>query len=101
MSLLHWTCDGPEFTLEPADKTTRGTEIILHIAEDSLEFLEEAKIKDLNKYNKFMPVAIKFGTKNGENRTKKGESDPEDKEETYKTVEVDNIIKIQLGQNYN
>jgi molecular chaperone HtpG len=33
----HWTCDGsPEFTLEPADKTTRGTEIILHIAEDSL-----------------------------------------------------------------
>jgi molecular chaperone HtpG len=35
----HWTCDGsPEFTLEPADKTTRGTEIILHIAEDSLEF---------------------------------------------------------------
>jgi molecular chaperone HtpG len=61
----HWTCDGsPEFTLEPADKTTRGTEIILHIAEDSLEFLEEAKIKELlNKYNKFMPVAIKFGTK--------------------------------------
>jgi molecular chaperone HtpG len=42
----HWTCDGsPEFT-EPADKTTRGTEIILHIAEDSLEFLEEAKIKN-------------------------------------------------------
>jgi molecular chaperone HtpG len=66
----HWTCDGsPEFTLEPADKTTRGTE--MHIAEDSLEFLEEAKIKELlNKYNKFMPVAIKFGTK-GENRTKR------------------------------
>jgi molecular chaperone HtpG len=43
----------------------------LHIAEDSLEFLEEAKIKELlNKYNKFMPVAIKFGTKT-ENRTKK------------------------------
>jgi molecular chaperone HtpG len=38
----HWTCDGsPEFTLVPADKTTRGTEIILHIAEDSLEFLED------------------------------------------------------------
>jgi molecular chaperone HtpG len=38
MSPAHWTCDGsPEFTLEPADKTTRGTEIILHIA-DSLEF---------------------------------------------------------------
>jgi molecular chaperone HtpG len=41
----HWTCDGsPEFTLEP-DKTTRGTEIILHIAEDSLEFLEDSKSK--------------------------------------------------------
>jgi molecular chaperone HtpG len=87
----HWTCDGsPEFTLEPADKTTRGTEI-MHIAEDSLEFLEEAKIKELlNKY-KFMPVAIKFGTKT-EKIEQKGESvDPEDKEETYKTVEVDNI----------
>jgi molecular chaperone HtpG len=83
----HWTCDGsPEFTLEPADKTTRGTEIILHIAEDSLEFLEEAKIKELlNKYNKFMPVAIKF--KNGENRTKKGESvDPEDKKKHIKLL---------------
>ncbi|MFT4983667.1 MAG: molecular chaperone HtpG, partial [Flavobacterium sp.] len=91
----HWTCDGsPEFTLEPADKTTRGTEIILHIAEDSLEFLEEAKIKELlNKYNKFMPVAIKFGTKTEKIEQKKGEAvDPEDKEETYKTVEVDNII---------
>ncbi|PKH67724.1 molecular chaperone HtpG [Flavobacterium sp. ALD4] len=91
----HWTCDGsPEFTLEPADKTTRGTEIILHIAEDSLEFLEEAKIKELlNKYNKFMPVAIKFGTKTEKIEQKKGESvDEADKEETYKTVEVDNII---------
>jgi molecular chaperone HtpG len=47
----------------PADKTTRGTEIILHIAEDSLEFLEAKNQELLNKYNKFMPVAIKFGTK--------------------------------------
>jgi molecular chaperone HtpG len=46
----------------------------LHIAEDSLEFLEEAKIKELlNKYNKFMPVAIKFGTKT-EKIEQKGES---------------------------
>ena len=86
----HWTCDGsPEFTLEPADKTTRGTEIILHIAEDSLEFLEEFKIKELlNKYNKFMPVPIKFGTKT-ETLPK-----PEDAPEDYvnETVEVDNII---------
>lgn len=86
----HWTCDGsPEFTLEPADKTTRGTEIILHIAEDSLEFLEEFKIRELlNKYNKFMPIPIKFGTKT-ETLPK-----PEDAPEDYKaeTVEVDNFI---------
>ncbi|MFV5698440.1 molecular chaperone HtpG [Flavobacterium sp. ZT3R17] len=91
----HWTCDGsPEFTLEPADKTTRGTEIILHIAEDSLEFLEDAKINQLlNKYNKFMPIPIKFGTKTEKIEQKKGEEvAPEDKEETFKTVEIDNII---------
>ena len=86
----HWTCDGsPEFTLEAADKTTRGSEIILHIAEDSLEFLEEFKIKELlTKYNKFMPVPIKFGTKT-ETLPK-----PEDAPEDYKaeTIEVDNII---------
>ena len=86
----HWICDGsPEFSLEAADKTTRGTEIILHIAEDSLEFLEEAKIKGLlNKYNKFMPIPIKFGTKT-ETLPK-----PEDAPEDYvaETVETDNII---------
>ncbi|WP_281238940.1 molecular chaperone HtpG [Flavobacterium praedii] len=91
----HWTCDGsPEFTLEPADKTTRGTEIILHIAEDSLEFLEEFKISGLlNKYNKFMPIPIKFGTKKEKIEQKKGEFvDSEDKENTFTEVEVDNII---------
>jgi molecular chaperone HtpG len=86
----HWTCDGsPEFTLEPSDKTTRGTEIILHIAEDSLEFLEESKIKGLlNKYNKFMPVPIKFGTR------KETLPKAEDAAEDAKTeeIEVDNII---------
>jgi molecular chaperone HtpG len=86
----HWICDGsPEFTLEPADKTTRGTEIILHIAEDSLEFLEEFKIKELlNRYNKFMPIPIKFGTRT-ETLPK-----PEDAPEDYKaeTIEVDNFI---------
>jgi len=62
---VHWTCDGsPEFTLAPSNKTDRGTEIILHIADDSTEFLENHKIQELlNKYNKFMPVPIKFGTK--------------------------------------
>jgi len=86
----HWTCDGsPEFTLIPHDKTDRGTEIILHIAEDSLEFLEEFKIRDLlTKYNKFMPVPIKFGTK------KEALPKPEDAPEDYKTEykDVDNII---------
>ena len=91
----HWTCDGsPEFTLEPADKTTRGTEIILHIAEDSLEFLEDSKINQLlNKYNKFMPIPIKFGTKTEKIEQKKGEFvESENKEEVFTEVEVDNII---------
>ncbi len=86
----HWTCDGsPEFTLEPHSKTERGTEIILHIAEDSLEFLEDFKIRELlTKYNKFMPVPIKFGTK--QEALPKPENAPEDYKTEYK--EVDNII---------
>ena len=91
----HWTCDGsPEFTLTTSDKTERGTEIIMHIAEDSLEFLEEYKIKELlTKYNKFMPVPIKFGTRTEKIEQKKGESvAEEDKDEVFTTVEVDNII---------
>ena len=91
----HWTCDGsPEFTLEASDKTSRGTEIVLHIAEDSLEFLEEGKIAGLlEKYNKFMPVPIKFGTRTEKIEQKKGEEvAAEDKDEEFKTVEVDNII---------
>ena len=62
---VQWVCDGsPQFDLGPADKKDRGTEIILHIAEDSSEFLEEYKIRELLlKYNRFMPIPIKFGTK--------------------------------------
>jgi molecular chaperone HtpG len=86
----HWTCDGsPEFSLVPHKKTDRGSEIILHIAEDSLEFLEEFKIRELlTKYNKFMPIPIKFGTK------QEALPKPEDAPEDYKTEyqEVDNII---------
>ncbi len=86
----HWTCDGsPEFSLVPHDKTDRGSEVILHIAEDSLEFLEEFKIRELlTKYNKFMPIPIKFGTK------QEALPKPEDAPEDYKTEyqEVDNII---------
>ena len=62
---VQWVCDGsPEFDLGPSHKKDRGTEIILHIAEDSSEFLEEYKIRELLlKYNRFMPIPIKFGTK--------------------------------------
>ncbi len=86
----HWICDGsPEFTLTQTEKSNRGTEIILHIAEDSLEFLEEGKIAGLlQKYNKFMPIPIKFGTKT--ETLPKPENAPEDY--TAETVEVDNII---------
>jgi molecular chaperone HtpG len=86
----HWTCDGsPEFTLVPHDKTERGSEIILHIAEDSLEFLEEFKIRELlTKYNKFMPVAIKFGTRKETIPVPEGAAEDVKPEE----IEVDNII---------
>ncbi|MUU77709.1 molecular chaperone HtpG [Winogradskyella endarachnes] len=94
----HWTCDGsPEFTLEEADKESRGTEIILHIADDSTEFLEESRIRELlNKYNKFMPIPIKFGTKeiNDPDFTPKTTKDKDGKETTepHKKITVDDII---------
>ncbi|MGV8815696.1 MAG: molecular chaperone HtpG [Gelidibacter sp.] len=93
-----WTCDGsPEFTLEPDAKTERGTEIVLHIAEDSLEFLEESRIRELlTKYNKFMPIPIKFGTKEVNDPDHKPEitTDKDGKEKTAppKKITVDNII---------
>ena len=86
----HWTCDGsPEFTMVAHDKKDRGTEIILHIADDSVEFLEEFKIRELlTKYNKFMPIPIKFGTK------QEALPKPDDAPEDYKTeyIDVDNFI---------
>ncbi len=86
----HWVCDGsPNFTLEEADKEVRGTEIILHISEDETEFLEEGRIRELLvKYNKFMPIPIKFGMKT-ETLPK-----PEDAKEDdpAPTKEVENII---------
>jgi molecular chaperone HtpG len=86
----HWSCDGsPEYTLVAHDKTNRGSEIILHIDEDSKEFLEEARIKALlEKYNKFMPIPIKFGTK--EETLPLAEDAAEDAKP--ETVTVDNII---------
>ncbi|WP_342226843.1 molecular chaperone HtpG [Candidatus Walczuchella endosymbiont of Icerya purchasi] len=75
---VHWSCDGsPKFSLEIQDKKEHGTEIVLHINEDSKEFLEEYRILELlNKYCKFMPIPIKFG-----------ERETTDKEST-----IDNII---------
>ncbi len=59
-----WTCDGsPNYTMGETKKKSKGTDIILHIAEDSAEFLEESRLMGiLNKYCKFLPVPIKFGT---------------------------------------
>ena len=86
----HWSCDGsPNYTLEKSSKKDRGTEIILHIDKDSKEFLEDSKISELLvKYNKFMPVPIKFGTKE-ENLPPKKDAKEGDKP---KTITVDNII---------
>lgn len=87
---VRWICDGsPEYTLEETEKSDRGTEIVLHIAEDSLEFLEESKIRELlTKYNKFNQIAIKFGTKTETLPLPEGSAEDAKAE----TVEVDNII---------
>lgn len=86
----HWTCDGsPNYTLDAHKKTERGTEIILHISDEEKDFLEESKIRSLLvKYNKFMPIPIKFGKKTEYLPKPEGakESDP------APTKEVDDII---------
>ena len=86
----HWVCDGsPEYSLEPIEKDSRGTEIILHIVKDSKEFLEEARISELlQKYSKFMPIPIKFGTKEETLPLPEGAAEDAKPE----TVTVDNII---------
>jgi molecular chaperone HtpG len=86
----HWVCDGsPEYSLEPIEKDSRGTEIILHIDKDSKEFLEEARISELLlKYNKFMPIPIKFGTKEETLPLPEGVAEDAKPE----TVTMDNII---------
>ena len=82
---VKWTCDGsPNFTMEKGNKKEAGTDIVLHISEDSSEFLDENRLSTiLNKYCKFLPVEIKFGTKNEKIDHPKGEKD-----------EKGNIIKI-------
>ena len=83
-----WECDGrPEYKIGKADRSYRGTDIIMHIAEDSTEFLEEGRIQSLlNKYSKFLPFPIRFGTKTETSFEGEGEERKEIK------TEVDNII---------
>ena len=87
---VHWSCDGsPKFSIKKSKKEERGTEIILHIAEDSTEFLEDGRISELlNKYNKFMPIPIKFGKKTETLPKPEGAKE----EDPAPTQEVDNII---------
>ena len=86
----YWKCDGnTEFEIKPSDKKERGTEIILHINDDSKDFLEESKVEEiLKKYCRFLPVEIKFGKK------ETSVEDGKDKEgkPKYKSVKEDNII---------
>jgi len=90
---VRWICDGsPNYTIEEISKKTKGTDIILHIDEDSKEFLEKGRISGiLNRYCKFLPVEVKFGTKTISVDDPKGEKD--DKGEVKQVdKEVDNII---------
>ncbi|WP_439489288.1 molecular chaperone HtpG [Algoriphagus sp.] len=85
-----WTCDGStSFEISKGKRKDRGTDIILHINKDSEEFLDKWKLQGiLDKYAKFLPVPIKFGTK-----SESVEDGVDDKgEKKWKSVEVDNII---------
>ena len=85
-----WTCDGStEFEIKKGKKKSRGTDIILHVNEDSIEFLDKWKLQGiLDKYCKFLPIPIKFGTK-----SESVEDGVDDKgEKKWKSVEVDNIL---------
>ena len=86
---VQWSCEGnPEFELTDIDKEDRGTEIRLHIGEDSEEFLEEGKINELlSKYAKFMPVSIEFGEKD-----ESYNSAAEGEEAKWETKKVPNVI---------
>ncbi len=83
----HWTCLGnPEYEIEESDKANRGTRIVLHINEDSEEFLEEARIQTLlDKYCKFLPIPIQFG------ETTRTEKDDDGNETTITEPKIINI----------
>lgn len=86
---VHWSCDGsPNFQMDAGNRTTPGTDIILHIADDSTEFLEDSRIEGiLNKYCKFMPVPIQFGM-----RKEWRKADDAKEDDKMQEVEVENII---------
>jgi molecular chaperone HtpG len=90
---VQWTCNGdPEYNMEKITKENRGTDIVLHLDEDSVEFLEESRVEGiLDKYCKFLPVSIKFGTKTETFDDPSGEKDENDKVKQI-SKEVDNII---------
>jgi molecular chaperone HtpG len=90
---VKWSCDGsPDYTIDPANKKEAGTDIILHVGEDSVEFLEDERLGGiLNKYCKFMPVEIVFGTRTVEEEDPSGEKDEEGKAKKI-SVEVPNIL---------
>ena len=90
---VHWECDGsPTFTMKEVEKDAAGTEIILHMAEDSVEFLEDDRINGiLTKYCKFMPVEIQFGMRTEWLDDETASEDDKD-HENPKKVEVENII---------
>ena len=90
---VKWICDGsPNYSIEETNKKTKGTDIILHIDEDSKEFLEEKRIQEiLNRYCKFLPVEVKFGTKKIFIDDPKGSKDEKGEIKQVEKV-VDNII---------
>lgn len=90
---VKWSCDGStNFNMESISKDTPGTDIILHIADDSKEFLEEDRIeKILDKYCRFMPVSIQFGTKSEWIEDESGEKDENGNAKRVE-VKVPNII---------
>lgn len=89
---VKWSCDGsPDYTMEESDRTGRGTDVVLHIAEDSLEFLEEQRVLTLlKKYCRFLPVAIEFGTESYSEKIE-GEKD-EHGHDKYETRQKPRII---------
>ena len=90
---VQWESNGdPEYTITEIDKAERGTEIVLHITKESKEFLEKERIEGiLNKYCKFLPVSILFGTKTEYVDSPEGEKDEDGKVKRV-SVEVPNYI---------